>query len=85
MKRPAAFRLRKKGAGSTYYNVMRRSAPRKVAILCPNSIPWVSLCIDGIDWMARQLARVSFEFEIRSPAELGKSLRAHGQRLTRVP
>jgi predicted DNA-binding transcriptional regulator YafY len=40
---------------------------------------------DGIDWMARQLARVSFEFEIRSPAELGKSLRAHGQRLTRVP
>jgi len=40
---------------------------------------------DGIDWMARQLARVSFPFEIRSPVELGISLRAHGQRLAAVP
>jgi predicted DNA-binding transcriptional regulator YafY len=40
---------------------------------------------DGIDWMARQLARVSFGFEIRSPAELVSSLRAHGRRLAAVP
>lgn len=40
---------------------------------------------DGIDWMARQLARVSFGFEIRSPEALGESLRAHGQRLAGVP
>lgn len=40
---------------------------------------------DGIDWMARQLARVSFDFEIRGPAELGESLRAHAQRLSKLP
>jgi len=39
---------------------------------------------DGIDWMARQLARVSFGFEIRSPAELGQSLRTHAQGLLRT-
>ena len=33
---------------------MRRTSPRRVAILCPTSIPWVSLCIDGIRKFARE-------------------------------
>ncbi|HZZ20639.1 MAG TPA: substrate-binding domain-containing protein [Opitutaceae bacterium] len=33
---------------------MRRTTPRKVAILCPTSIPWISLCIDGIRQFARE-------------------------------
>jgi LacI family transcriptional regulator len=33
---------------------MRKTAPRKVAILCPTSIPWISLCIDGIRRFARE-------------------------------
>ncbi len=36
---------------------------------------------DCIDWMARQLARVSFGFDIRGPVELGESLRAHARGL----
>jgi predicted DNA-binding transcriptional regulator YafY len=34
---------------------------------------------DGIDWMARQLARVSFGFEIREPPELHASLKSHAR------
>jgi LacI family transcriptional regulator len=33
---------------------MRKTVPRKVAILCPTSIPWISLCIDGIRRFARE-------------------------------
>lgn len=36
---------------------------------------------DGIDWMARQLARLSFGFEIRAPAVLAESLKTHAGRL----
>jgi len=36
---------------------------------------------DGIEWMARQLARVSFGFEIHAPAELSEALRDHARRL----
>ena len=36
---------------------------------------------DGIDWFARQLSRLSFEFEIRSPAALTSALRAHATRI----
>src|SRR5579859_1564711 len=36
---------------------------------------------DGIDWFARQLARLSFEFEIRAPSELAKALRAHAKEI----
>jgi predicted DNA-binding transcriptional regulator YafY len=36
---------------------------------------------DGIDWMARQLARVSFDFEIHCPMELGAALKAHARGL----
>lgn len=38
---------------------------------------------DSIDWFARQLARVPFEFEIRAPDELRDALRAHSARLLR--
>jgi predicted DNA-binding transcriptional regulator YafY len=40
---------------------------------------------DGIDWMARQLARASFPFEIQAPQELADSLRTHGRRLAELP
>ena len=33
---------------------MRRSAPRKVAILYPTSIPWIALCVEGIRQFARE-------------------------------
>jgi len=36
---------------------------------------------DGIDWFARQLSRLSFEFEIRAPAALTTALRAHATRI----
>lgn len=36
---------------------------------------------DGIDWMARQLARVSFGFEVREPTRLRESLREHARGL----
>ncbi|MEO8672983.1 MAG: YafY family protein [Tahibacter sp.] len=36
---------------------------------------------DHLDWFARQLARLPFAFEIRTPAALGDALRAHAQRL----
>ena len=36
---------------------------------------------DSIDWMARLLARLSFPFEIRRPAELGEALHGHLKRL----
>jgi len=36
---------------------------------------------DGIDWMARQLARLSFGFEIRAPTALMESLKAHAGKL----
>jgi predicted DNA-binding transcriptional regulator YafY len=52
--------------------------PREEGILFKTST-------DGIDWMARQLARVSFDFEIRGPLALAKSLKAHGRRLAAVP
>jgi len=39
---------------------------------------------DGIEWMARQLARLSFPFEIRAPAELRDALRTHARRLARL-
>jgi predicted DNA-binding transcriptional regulator YafY len=32
---------------------------------------------DSIDWFARQLARLSFEFKIHAPAELAEALQAH--------
>jgi len=34
---------------------------------------------DGIDWMARQLARVSFGFEVREPPRLREALREHAR------
>ena len=40
---------------------------------------------DSIDWFARQLARVSFGFEIRSPATLHDSLKAHAGKLLALP
>lgn len=36
---------------------------------------------DGIDWFARQLARLSFKFEIHEPPELSKSLQKHASEL----
>ena len=36
---------------------------------------------DGIDWFARQLARLSFKFEIHEPPELSKSLQKHANEL----
>lgn len=36
---------------------------------------------DNLDWFARQLARLSFDFEIRQPPELREALRACAERL----
>ena len=36
---------------------------------------------DGIDWFARQLARLSFKFEIRTPEALTEALRIHAGKL----
>jgi len=36
---------------------------------------------DGIDWFARQLARLSFKFEIRDPPELTDAVLRHAQEL----
>ncbi|HEX4300161.1 MAG TPA: YafY family protein [Gammaproteobacteria bacterium] len=36
---------------------------------------------DGIEWMARQLARVSFGFEVREPVRLREALREHARGL----
>jgi LacI family transcriptional regulator len=36
------------------YKDMRKTAPRKVAVLCPTSMPWMSLCIDGIRRFAKE-------------------------------
>ena len=36
---------------------------------------------DGLDWFARQLAQLSFGFEIREPAALRESLKVHAVRL----
>ncbi|HEV2110984.1 MAG TPA: YafY family protein [Gammaproteobacteria bacterium] len=36
---------------------------------------------DGIDWFARQLSRLSFEFEIHEPAALTTALRGHAARI----
>jgi predicted DNA-binding transcriptional regulator YafY len=36
---------------------------------------------DGIDWFARQLARLSFPFEIREPSELAHAVRKHAKQL----
>jgi LacI family transcriptional regulator len=33
---------------------MRKTVPKKVAILLPTSIPWIALCIDGIRRFARE-------------------------------
>lgn len=33
---------------------MRKTSPRKVAILYPTSIPWIALCIEGIRRFARE-------------------------------
>ena len=39
---------------------------------------------DGINWFARQLARVSFEFEIREPEALRVAVRTCAERLLRM-
>ena len=39
---------------SFQYKGMRKLAPRKIAILCPTSIPWVALCVEGIRQFARE-------------------------------
>ena len=39
---------------------------------------------DGIDWFARQLARLSFKFEIRSPEALTEALRIHAGKLLKL-
>ena len=39
---------------------------------------------DGIDWMARQLARVSFDFKIRKPAALRQALMTQTERLRKL-
>ena len=36
---------------------------------------------DDLDWFARELSRLPFDFEIRSPPELRAALAAHGRRL----
>ncbi|MEW9624971.1 helix-turn-helix transcriptional regulator [Rhodanobacter geophilus] len=36
---------------------------------------------DDLDWFARQLARLSFDFEVRAPARLRGALRRHAARL----
>lgn len=36
---------------------------------------------DDLDWFARELARLPFKFEVRSPPELGAALRELGRRL----
>jgi predicted DNA-binding transcriptional regulator YafY len=38
---------------------------------------------DDLDWVARELARLPFDFEIRRPAELRAKLAAHARRLAR--
>lgn len=37
--------------------------------------------VDSLEWFARQLARLSFAFEVRRPVELREALRACGERL----
>ncbi|HET7163183.1 MAG TPA: YafY family protein [Rhodanobacteraceae bacterium] len=46
----------------------------------------VLLCVrtDDLAWFARQLARVPFEFEIRTPQRLRKELLAHAARLQKL-
>jgi predicted DNA-binding transcriptional regulator YafY len=39
---------------------------------------------DDLDWIARELARVPFDFTVRSPAGLRTALLRVGQRLTRM-
>lgn len=39
---------------------------------------------DHLDWYARQLARLSFDFEIRRPVELREAVRSHAERLLRL-
>ena len=39
---------------------------------------------DSIDWYARQLARLPFAFEIRTPLELRQALQDHARRLLRT-
>ncbi len=39
---------------------------------------------DGIDWMARQLARVPFGFQIRKPVQLRQALKAQAERLRKL-
>ncbi|HEX6929628.1 MAG TPA: WYL domain-containing protein, partial [Gammaproteobacteria bacterium] len=38
---------------------------------------------DSIDWYARQLARLPFDFDILAPVELQRALHAHARRLLR--
>lgn len=40
--------------------------------------------IDDIDWLARQLARLSFDFVVHEPAELRAALRRRAEELTRL-
>ena len=40
--------------------------------------------VDDLDWFARQLARLSFPFEILRPAALRSALQAHAARLQRL-
>jgi predicted DNA-binding transcriptional regulator YafY len=37
--------------------------------------------VDDLDWFARELARLPFDFEIRRPVELREALAAHAKRL----
>ena len=47
---------------------------------CPGGVLFKTRT-DGIDWFARQLARLSFDFEIRGPAALTEALRVHAQQI----
>ncbi|WP_242108426.1 helix-turn-helix transcriptional regulator [Luteimonas aquatica] len=40
--------------------------------------------VDDLDWFARELARLPFDFEIRGPAALRRALRAQAGRLRRI-
>ena len=43
----------------------------------------LTISADDLDWVARELARLPFDFEIRRPAELRTKLAAHARRLAR--
>jgi len=47
---------------------------------CPGGVLFKTRT-DGIDWFARQLARLPFDFEIRGPTALTEALRAHARQI----